>query len=243
MKYFFKKAIVIVLLFSLSACGQTLTTIENDHAGILLDDIYPDSTLVIATHTEYTRAHYLERIKEFKENPLSTNDIVFVGNSLTELGGDWGKRMNNPKIKNRGIGGDTTEGVLARLGELIYFKPRQIFILIGINDLFRDDMTSEKVFNNILKIVNQIHDGSPKTKIYVQTILPTTTVKLKEKIQLTNTLLINSESTESYKLIPLHEHFATENDLMDMNFSADGVHLNENGYSIWVNKIISLIQL
>lgn len=240
MNYFLKPLMVIVFFFSLYSCSQTETKKGNKIMEIVPDSIYPSNNLVIATHSDWTITHYPERIAEFKENPLHTNDIVFLGNSLTELGGDWGKRVNNPKVKNRGIAGDTTDGVIARLGELIYFKPEQVFILIGINDLFRDDMTSQKVFNNILKIVNQIHDGSPGTKIFVQTILPTTTETLKEKIQLTNSLLMNSESKEPYELIFLHNHFATQDDLMDMDLSVDGVHLNEKGYSVWVNKIINL---
>jgi lysophospholipase L1-like esterase len=113
--------------------------------------------------------------------------------------------------------------------------------LIGINDLFREDMTSEKVFNNILKIVQKIHDGSRTTEIFIQSILPTNTVTLKEKILLTNALLTNSEATEPYKLISLHTHFATQDGLMNMELSTDGVHLNENGYAVWANKIINLI--
>ena len=113
--------------------------------------------------------------------------------------------------------------------------------MIGINDLFRDDMTSEKVYENILKIVNQIHEKSPNTNIFVHTILPTTTVKIREKIQVTNTLLTNAASKESYQIIELHNEFADKDDLMNMNLSNDGVHLNETGYRIWMKKIINLI--
>lgn len=241
MKYFFKTLTVIVFFFSLYACSQTETKKETDLLVTIPDSLYPSSNLVIATHTEWTKTHYPERIAEFKKNPLKTNDIVFLGNSLTELGGDWGIRVNNTRVKNRGIAGDTTDGVIARLGEIIYIKPQKVFILIGINDLFRDDMTSQKVFNNILKIVNQIHDGSPATKIFVQTILPTSTVTIKEKIQLTNSLLIGSESAQPYEIILLHNLFATEDDLMNMDLSLDGVHLNEKGYMVWANKINNLI--
>ncbi|GAA4895869.1 SGNH/GDSL hydrolase family protein [Flaviramulus aquimarinus] len=205
------------------------------------DNIYPDSNIVISTHTDFTRSHYPKRIKAFKENPLNVNEIVFLGNSITEQGGDWGIRVNNSKARNRGISGDTTEGVLGRLAEIIYFKPKNVFILIGINDLFRDDMTASMVFNNILSIVNQIHDGSAETKIYVQTILPTTTSNIKEKIQLTNQMLDKSESDQPYELIQLYTHFVTEENAMNMEMSVDGVHLNENGYNLWVKNIKNLI--
>ena len=54
-------------------------------------------------------------------------DIVFIGNSITELGGDWGKRLDCSSLKNRGISGDVTEGVLKRLGEITYVKPKKYF--------------------------------------------------------------------------------------------------------------------
>jgi len=240
--------IPFLLVIACNSCKQNSEgfqsdemTIEDEIAELIPDNIYPDSTMVISTHSDFTKKHYPNRISEFKKEPLAANDIVFLGNSITEQGDDWSLKVDNTKARNRGISGDTTEGVLARLGEVVFFKPEKIFILIGINDLFRDDMSAEKVFNNILKIVSQIHDGAPETKIFVQTILPTTTKSLKEKIKRTNSLLVNSEATAPFELIYLHNHFETEDDLMNMELSADGVHLNEKGYALWVQKIINLI--
>ena len=117
--------------------------------------IFPSDTLVIASMDAWTRTHYHERINEFKNNMLQKRDIVFLGNSLTEKGGSWNVRFNSSVVKNRGIAGDVTEGVLYRLGEIGYFKPTSVFILIGINDLMRDK-TPEYVTGNIFKIVRNI---------------------------------------------------------------------------------------
>ncbi|MGZ0017625.1 GDSL-type esterase/lipase family protein [Yeosuana sp. AK3] len=246
MKYLGLKAFVAIMFFiSLNACTQSNTNqneLEDSSLSCSIpSSMYPSDKIVIASHTDFTKKHYPERIASFKENPLTKNDIVFLGNSITENAGDWSKRFNNPKAKNRGIAGDTTDGVLARLGELTYCEPKQVFILIGINDLFRDDMTSEKVYENILKIVNQIHEKSSNTTIFVHTILPTNTVKIKEKIQITNTLLRNAASKNPYQLIELHTEFTDNDGLMNMQLSNDGVHLNETGYRIWMKKIINLI--
>ncbi|MDP5093744.1 MAG: GDSL-type esterase/lipase family protein [Polaribacter sp.] len=248
MKYLSLRVIVSISLFmSLKACTQSSNNqneLDNENLTCTIPSaMYPSDKIVIATHTDFTKKHYPERIASFKENPLSKNDIVFLGNSITENAGDWGKRFNNPKAKNRGISGDTTEGVLARLDELTHCEPKKVFILIGINDLFRDDMTSEKVYENILKIVNQIHEKSPNTNIFVHTILPTSTLKIREKIQMTNELLKNSASNNPYQLIELHTEFTDKDGLMNMNLSNDGVHLNETGYRIWMKKIINLISL
>jgi len=96
--------------------------------------------------------------------------IVFLGDSMTDEG-DWSKLFPNSPVENRGIGGDTTLGVLNRLDQVIALKPSQIFLMIGTNDLcfnrsIPDTMTN---YNNIL---NRLHTELPDTKIYIESVLP-----------------------------------------------------------------------
>ena len=68
-----------------------------------------------------------------------------------------------------------TDGVLARLDEIIFFKPKAVFLLIGINDLWNVSPNIpdiEYIGNNIIEIAKRIKQKSSKTKVYVQTILP-----------------------------------------------------------------------
>jgi len=204
------------------------------------DSIYPPANLDIPYHTAWTKTHYPERIQQFKTNPLENSDIVFLGNSLTELGGNWGSRFNNSTVKNRGIAGDVTEGVLARLGEIYYFKPTAVFLLIGINDIFANK-TPEFIAANIALIATKIHQRTPDTKVYVQTILPTATQSIVTKISETNTLLVNNATAANYTVVNLHPLFATASDIMKAEYTTDGTHLTEAGYAVWVNEIDALI--
>ncbi len=204
------------------------------------DSIYPPESLVISYHTAWTKTHYPQRIQQFKTNPLENSDIVFLGNSLTELGGNWGSRFSNSTVKNRGIAGDVTEGVLARLGEIFYFKPKAVFLLIGINDIFATK-TPEFIASNISLIASRIHERTPETKVYVQTILPTTNTGIVAKIRETNTLLVANANTSNYTIIDLHPLFANESDLLKAEYTTDGTHLTEAGYALWVNEIDALI--
>jgi len=109
---------------------------------------------------------------------------------------DWRGKFGIEHIHNRGIAGDLTDGVMKRLREITYFKPRAVFILIGINDLFslhhqedNPDLKYDKIVpspeyvgKNILKIIKIIHHRSPNTKIYVSTLLPTRRVYLQKDI-------------------------------------------------------------
>ncbi|MFH4969308.1 polysaccharide deacetylase family protein [Gaetbulibacter sp. M240] len=201
-----------------------------------LDYLYPSPDIVIQHHLEWDRLHYNEKISEFKANPLNFGDIVFLGNSITEKGNDWSKRFNNSKVRNRGIAGDVTEGVINRLAEIYYYKPEKLFLLIGINDMFRADLSPKNISDNIFEIVNTVHAKSPETQIYVQTILPTINQYLVNKIKETNAIL-KASLPGFCTLIDLYSIFADQNDLMIEEYAIDGVHPSEAGYELWTNYI------
>ena len=145
-----------------------------------LDYLYPDSTITIKYQDDYQFGEFHKRIKEFKNDPIGSNKIVFIGNSITYGLRRWDNKLEANNIVNRGISGDFSEGIQKRLNEIIYYKPLAVFILIGINDFFRDStvsiyVTPSYVTNNIIAAAETIKKGSPKTKIYLQTILPINT--------------------------------------------------------------------
>jgi sialate O-acetylesterase len=204
-----------------------------------LDELYPTEELTLKYHTEWTRNHYKERIREFKKDPLNYGDIVFVGNSITEGGKDWSGKFRIPNIKNRGISGDVTDGVLKRLDEIDYFKPEAIFLLIGINDLFnlhyqKEIPSPEYVGNNILKIAKILSEKTPKTKMYVQTVLPTDKEFMKDNIIRVNEIIRSHEKEGYYKVIDLYCQFTNENGFIKPELTYDGTHLNDEGYKRWV---------
>ena len=106
----------------------------------------------------------------YQSYPHAKSDIVFLGNSITDRV-DWNELLGMPNVHNRGISGDITFGVLERLDDVIEGKPAKVFILIGINDVSRN-IPDSVIFKNYKKIVERIKAGSPRTKIYFQTLLP-----------------------------------------------------------------------
>lgn len=219
-----------------------------------LEKLYPTKKIVSHYHNDWTQKYYPKRIQEFKKEPLEFGEIVFIGNSITEGGRDWSARFGLDNLRNRGIAGDVTDGVLKRLDEIIYFKPKAVFILIGINDLFsihhKEDNPAlhyikvvpspEYIGKNILKIAKRIHRKSPATKIYVRTLLPSRRQYLKEDILTVNRMIKKNETKGYYEVIDLYSEFVDTYGELSKEFTKDGVHLNDNGYEKWVNfeKII-----
>lgn len=235
--------ILMLILFSFTSCSQDNNeTVLVEEEIIIPDNLYPSLDLEISTHTDWTKTHYPKRIQEFMENPLDFGDIVFIGNSITEQGGDWNEKVNKTNTKNRGIAGDTTEGILARLNEITFYKPQKLFLLVGINNLFHDPNSVDKIYENIIKIVNEINSKSPETKIYVQSVLPTTTDNLITKIEDLNKLIENASDSNPFTYINLHQRYVTLDKKMNSKYSTDGVHLNNSGYQIWSEIIKNILK-
>ena len=229
-----KILLLIILIFTLS-CKNSF----------LIGHLYPNEDLVIENHDEWGGGNYKKVIKEFKSNPLNYGDIVFLGNSITSGGKDWSKRLKHPNIRNRGIGGDVTDGVLARIDEITYFKPKAVFLLIGINDLWNNNSpnnpSAEYIANNIIQIAQVINAETPKTKIYVQTVLPIEKEQYKTSILKVNEIIKANEKENPYQIVDLYSIFVNENGLIRKELSTDGIHLNEMGYDAWVEFIKPLI--
>lgn len=196
---------------------------------------------VVHGQENFRTTYYEQRRTLFESLPNTRNEIVFLGNSITD-GGEWTELFRNKRIKNRGISGDTTEGVLFRLREITESKPSKVFLLIGINDLARG-ISPDSVLSNIIRIAETIMIQSHKTKVYVQSILPVNPdfgkftghcSKTVELIQI-NSKLKEWCSRSNANYIDLFTHFSNETDNhMDPAFTNDGLHLTGPGYLKWV---------
>ena len=84
-------------------------------------------------------------------------DVAFLGDSLTD-GYDVAKYYPQFKTANRGIGGDTTHGLEARLQVSVYdLKPKVAVMLIGANN-------PETMFENYESILMGLRENLPDTQ-------------------------------------------------------------------------------
>lgn len=126
---------------------------------------------VNAQERKYSTFYY-QRATLFEALPVTSEDIIFLGNSITN-GSEWSELFGNPHIKNRGISGDTTMGVYDRLDAILKGNPAKIFLLIGINDVSRG-IPADTIVRNIGMIVEKVKKDSPRTRLYLQSVLPVT---------------------------------------------------------------------
>lgn len=215
----------------------------------LFRDFVISFSLLLCTLTAFGQdrnfgTYYNQRLSLFEILPDTKGEIIFLGNSITD-GAEWSELLGSSKVKNRGISGDVTEGVLFRLNEVTRSRPRMVFLLIGINDLSRG-IVKDSVFTNICTISKKIRTDSPKTQVFVQSILPvndsyglfkTHTNKTAEVMWI-NDQLKNYCKREKFQYVDLFNLLKSQDsNLLNPKFTNDGLHLTGDGYLRWVQII------
>ncbi|HEY1112811.1 MAG TPA: family 20 glycosylhydrolase [Chitinophagaceae bacterium] len=200
-----------------------------------------------ALHDSLFSTYYHQRVMHFRSLPQTSGDIIFAGNSITD-GAGWSELFNNKRIKNRGISGDITAGIIHRIDEIVNRKPAKVFLLIGTNDLARN-ITPDSVVKNILWIASYLRQQTPATRLYVQSILPVNdhfgkfsghTGKSRQ-IKQVNELLRQKSTVGNYQFIDLHTPFSDAEGKLDTRYTNDGLHLTGEGYLLWKHLVYSLV--
>lgn len=183
---------------------------------------------------------YEQRATLFEQLPVTSHDIIFLGNSITN-GCEWAELFNNPHVKNRGISGDICEGVYDRLDPIVKGKPAKLFLLIGINDVSRGT-SADTIAQGIRRIVEKVQSASPRTKIYLQSVLPVSDeynmfqshTSRGAVVLGINSLLVELAKEKKVSYIDLYSHFVNkESGKLRSDLSNDGLHMLGKGYMLW----------
>lgn len=188
--------------------------------------------------------YWHQRTSLFDILPVGTDDIVFLGNSITD-GGEFAELFGMDNVKNRGISSDVVGGVEKRLGQVVSGHPKKIFLLIGINDVSHG-LSAERIAAECERLVCRIRTESPETRLYVQSVMPVNNDFLRYKNLLGREGVI-PELNERLAGIS-EKHGAVYIDLWPVladpatgklrrEFTNDGLHLTGKGYKVWTGFI------
>ena len=162
--------------------------------------------------------------------------LHFIGDSLIEYF-NWQARFPDSTVINSGIAGETVSELLARASSLATLQPKPdwIIIMIGTNNVAMQDFSFMGYYQ---KIVDIFKTSLPSSKILIHGLFPIEIPWLAD-----NAIASINEILES---------FAQQNEIGYLNgcqifynkngtFLEDGVHISEDGYSLWANAIENYI--
>lgn len=191
---------------------------------------------------DYRCDYYFNKLAQHKTERIQPQDVVMLGNSLTERGA-WAEYFPGCSIRNRGIGGDCVAGMAARLDGIAAGRPRAIFIMTGVNDLIFSKIAPETLLAQYERMLDTLRAATPGTKIYIQSLLPLDESRSEEwftgknaRITAFNALLRRMAFERGLPYIDLWSRMEREGKL-PAEYTVDGIHLSPAGYAVWCEAL------
>lgn len=221
-----KKGIIILFFFIFSFGG-----------GYFLNDSKIDKIIKYKlglNSKELDNYYYkLLAIQERQDIQVRSGSTIMIGDSITQ-------GLVYPRFMNYGIGSDTTYGVINRIEKYKSLNDaKKIILMIGINDLKR--RSDAEILENYLEILDKL----PSSKLVVFSVLPVNEEVVSKNPQMNNARIkkINQRiaelcSQKKIKFIDLSEFYLDDNGFLDKKYHVgDGIHLNDEGYKIWIKYL------
>ncbi|MEJ5351189.1 MAG: GDSL-type esterase/lipase family protein [Melioribacteraceae bacterium] len=177
-------------------------------------------------------------------------DIVMLGNSIT-AGANWSELLGRSNVVTRAIPGDILPGFYARLSYVFRLKPKIVFILGGLNDIYNWTPV-EEIYNNYLKIITELQSKgiipviqsiTYAAKDYAKNFggTPEINAGRNREVDKLNKLLYDYARKNNIDYIDINSKLSTSDKFLRPDVTWDGVHLNAEGYKIWAEEVEKIL--
>jgi len=195
--------------------------------------------------------NYTNRHKSFLEiAQKGDTQLLWVGDSITDLWDDraldtWNKYFGPMKPANFGISGDTTQGVLWRMqnGELDGFKSKLIILMLGTNNINRND--NDDIVRGDAAIIQEFRKHQPQAKVLVLGIFPRggpADNPFRAQIKDINSKLAKLADNKQVFYMDIGDKFLAPDGTLTAEIMNDFLHPTAKGYQIWADATIDKIK-
>lgn len=184
---------------------------------------------------------------KYRRLPNTEEEIVFLGDSIT-ASAPWAQYFS--LIRNRGIGGETTDGAMQRLEEIIESRPAAVFIHLGTNDLSKE-VSVDEVADNMRQIVETILLADSSTRVFIAGLMPINfdfrdDVRLRKKQRAIPVLNVRFKEIASenprVEYIDLYQAVVDEGGSLKRDMTNDGLHPNDDCYEVLMGVYTPFVQ-
>lgn len=183
------------------------------------------------------KADYERHINKFDLLDAHDTELLLLGDSMIAYY-PVKRLFRGRHVINQGIPGDTTEGVLNRLEQVVRLTPKQVVLHAGTNDfvLLEDDAMA--ICERIITIKEGLEKAIPKVRVLVVSVLPIhpgmlkTALFVRDNAKLTGLNQWLESHLQKKQFVDLAKHVIKEG-VLNPDLTTDGIHLNEKGYEIY----------
>lgn len=187
---------------------------------------------------QYREAKYQQYAQENAQYADFEVDVAFLGDSLTD-GYDLEAFYPQFVVSNRGIGGDTTFDLEARLQVSVYdLKPKVATVLIGANNF-------DTMFDNYEDILIGLKENLPDTKIVLLSLtnMGQEWGKSNQLAAYNNVKIKKLADKYGFTFVDLYSPLMNlETGEIYPEYTTDGGHLTQKGYEILTAQITPILE-
>jgi lysophospholipase L1-like esterase len=169
--------------------------------------------------------------------PEREGDVLLLGDSII-AGGQWGELF--PQVRNRGLGFETTDGLLGRLDAVLRPGARKVLVQVGTNDL-SSETSVDAIVENYRTILARIRQSCPHAEVGAVSVLPINTAiddnyltRRKQKlIPVLNAAIRELCRQTGATFVDVYNVFTNGRGELDERYTFDGLHLSQRGYGVF----------
>jgi len=140
---------------------------------------------------------------------------------------------------NQSISGDTTAGILQRVGAFANTRATTIHLMAGANDL-KNGVPEAQIVSNLQRTVSILQRQHPQARIIVYPVLPTRRAEIaNDRVRSLNTRIAQMTQQRGVEYRNIHHWFQDEVGSLRPDLTTDGLHLNPQGYALWQQAILA----
>lgn len=177
-------------------------------------------------------------------------DVVMLGNSLT-AGANWSELLGRANVASRAIPGDILEGFAARMDHIYKLRPKIVFIMGGLNDIY-GWIPVEDIYLNYIRIINSLQLRNIKVVIQSTTYAgrnwakdwggtPEVNAGRNREVDKLNKMLKEFTAKNNIDYIDLNSLTAGSDGYLRPELTWDGVHFKANAYIIWSREVEKIL--
>ena len=220
-------------------------------AVILLVQTYPVPAQTSDTLIYKKNPNYELQMGMFDLYKTKQADIVMLGNSLT-AGANWAELLGRSNVVSRAIPGDILQGFNARMDLVFKLKPKIVFIMGGLNDIY-GWIPVNVVYTNYLRIITALQARGIIPVIQLTTYAtkdygkdwggtPETNRGRNREVDKLDKLLSDYAGRNGIDVINLLPSIATKDGYLKPELTWDGVHFKPEAYKIWAREVENVLR-
>ncbi len=216
--------ILIATLLVLNACGPAPSSTPKE---------------VVVDPLRFTKVVNGYKAADSLKKPFP-NSLLFVGSSSIHGWESLADDFPELSVINRGMGGSHMSDLIYYLDDIVFpYRPNAIVVYEGDNDIAAGK-TPEIVLNDYKTFISKVYAKWPKLPIFFISIKPSLArIDYLENMRTANALIktyIDQNETLFYVDV-FNPMLGEDGTPRPEIFSDDGLHMNAQGYALWIQEL------